>query len=134
MQGFDVVQPSDHIYYIGPLSVEQSDTWHGDWLQTDVTVVVERPNDQNALDPIRIPFADLRDTILRGEQEYMLPTGEQLLIPAEWLQRYSDLLLIGMPKDQGFQRHRSQLCGKEAVREDGEAAKPFIPLTVFSLH
>ena len=100
-QGFDVVQPSDHIYYIGPLSVEQSDTWHGDWLQTDVTVV--------AGDQIRIPFSDLRDTILRGEQEYMLPTGELLLIPSEWLQRYGDLLLIGMPKGQGFQRHRSQI-------------------------
>jgi superfamily II DNA or RNA helicase len=110
--GFDVIQPSDHIYYIGPLSVEQSDTWHGDWLQTDVTVVIERPNAPTAKHPdaqIRIPFRDLRDTILRGEQEYMLPTGELLLIPSEWLQRYSDLLLIGMPKGKGFQRHRSQI-------------------------
>ena len=77
-EGFDVVQPSDHVYYIGPLSVEQSDTWQGDWLQTDVTVVIEEGR-------LRIPFRDLRDTILRGEQEYMLPTGEILLIPNEWL-------------------------------------------------
>lgn len=108
-QGFEVVQPSDHIYYIGPLSVEQSDTWQGDWLQTDVTVVVGRP-DGTSDGQIRIPFRDLRDTILRGEQEYMLPTGELLLIPSEWLQRYSDLLLIGMSKGKGFQRHRSQIC------------------------
>ena len=101
-QGFVVVQPSDHIYYIGPLSVEQSDTWQGDWLQTDVTVVIDNGR-------LRIPFRDLRDTILRGEQDYMLPTGELLLIPKEWLQRYSDLLLIGMAKGQGFQRHRSQI-------------------------
>ena len=77
-EGFDVVQPSDHIYYIGPLSVEQSDTWQGDWLQTDVTVVIDGGR-------LRIPFHDLRDTILRGEQEYMLPTGEILLNPNEWL-------------------------------------------------
>ena len=101
-EGFDVVQPSDHIYYIGPLSVEQSDTWQGDWLQTDVTVVIDGGR-------LRIPFRDLRDTILRGEQEYMLPTGEILLIPNEWLKRYSDLILIGLPKGQGFQRHRSQV-------------------------
>ena len=101
-KGFDVVQPSDQIYYIGPLSVEQRDTWHHDWLQTDVTVVIDDGR-------IRLPFLDLRDTILRGEQEYMLPTGELLLIPQEWLQRYSDLLLIGQPKGQGFLRHRSQL-------------------------
>ena len=105
--GFDVVQPSDHVYYIGPLSVEQNDTWQGDWLQTDVTVVIDNGR-------LRIPFRDLRDTILRGEQEYMLPTGEILLIPNEWLKRYSDLMLIGLPKGQGYQRHRSQILREEA--------------------
>ena len=102
VQGFEVVQPSNRVYYIGPLSVEQSDTWHGDWLQTDVTVVIDDGR-------LRFPFLDLRDTILSGEQEYMLPSGELLLIPFEWLQRYTDLLLTGMPKDQGFRRHRSQV-------------------------
>ena len=105
-EGFDVVQPSDHIYYIGPLSVEQSDTWHGDWLQTDVTVVVDNGR-------LRIPFIELRDTILRGEQEYMLSTGELLLIPQEWLKRYSSLLLTGVKKGNGFQRHRSQVMSEE---------------------
>jgi superfamily II DNA or RNA helicase len=107
-QGFEVVQPSDKVYYIGPLSVEQSETWHGDWLQTDVTIVLDDGR-------LRIPFRDLRDTILRGEQDYMLPTGERLLIPMEWLQRYNDLLLIGMPRGQGFQRHRSQLPQDEVA-------------------
>ena len=111
-EGFDVVQPSDHIYYIGPLSVEQSDTWQGDWLQTDVTVVIDGGR-------LRIPFRDLHDTILRGEQEYMLPTGEILLIPNEWLKRYSDLMLIGLPKGQGYQRHRSQV-GSEELRVKSE--------------
>jgi len=105
-EGFDVVQPSDHIYYIGPLSVEQSDTWQGDWLQTDVTVVIDGGR-------LRIPFRELRDTILRGEQEYMLPTGEILLIPNEWLKRYSDLMLIGLPKGLGYQRHKSQISSGE---------------------
>ena len=126
-KGFDVVQPSDHIYYIGLLSVEQSDTWHGDWLQTDVTVVIDNGR-------LRIPFLDFRDTILRGEQEYMLPTGELLLIPQEWLKRYSDLLLIGMPKGQGFQRHRSQVNGltlNPSPKERGEHAGKFNGDTTF---
>ena len=114
-EGFGVVQPSDHIYYIGPLSVEQSDTWQGDWLQTDVTVVIDDGR-------LRIPFRDLRDTILRGEQEYMLPSGELLLIPSEWLQRYSDLLLIGMPKGIGFQRHKNQIKSGELRVESLETA------------
>jgi superfamily II DNA or RNA helicase len=115
-EGFDVVQPSDHIYYIGPLSVEQSDTWQGDWLQTDVTVVIDGGR-------LRIPFRDLRDTILRGEQEYMLPTGEILLIPNEWLKRYSDLMLIGLPKGQGYQRHRSQISLTPNPSPIGEGSK-----------
>ena len=105
-QGFDVVQPSAHPYYIGPLSVEQQDTWHNDWLQTDVTVVVDNGR-------LRIPFRDLRDTILRGDREYMLPTGELLLIPDEWLKRYGELLLIGTNKGKSFLRHRSQMAQEE---------------------
>ena len=101
-QGIEVVQPSEQVYYIGPLSVEQSDTWHGDWLQTDVMVVLNGGE-------LRVPFSDLRETILRGEQDYMLPTGERLLIPEEWLQRYGDLLLTGQPNAKGFRRHRSQI-------------------------
>ena len=115
-EGFDVVQPSDHIYYIGPLSVEQSDTWQGDWLQTEVTVVIDGGR-------LRIPFRDLRDTILRGEQEYMLPTGEILLIPNEWLKRYTDLMLIGLPKGQGYQRHRSQISLTPNPSPIGEGSK-----------
>lgn len=102
-EGFDVVQPSDHVYHIGPLDVVQSDTWQGDWLQTKVTVVLDDGH-------LNIPFMDLRDTILRGEREYMLPTGELLLIPEEWVQRYLDLLLVGLPKGQAVLRHKSQVA------------------------
>ena len=101
-QGFSVVQPSEKPYYIGLLDVQQSDEWHGDWLQTDVTIVLDEGR-------LRIPFLDLRDTILRGEQDYMLPSGQRLLIPQEWLQRYSDLLLLGRPKGKSLLRHRSQM-------------------------
>lgn len=117
--GFDVIQPSDHIYYIGPLTVEQSDTWKGDWLQTDVNVIIDNGR-------LRIPFLDLRDTILKGEQEYMLPMGELLLIPSEWLQRYTDLLLIGMPKGKGFQRHRSQF-GSEEIKDNSDKFPAEVP-------
>lgn len=69
-QGFSVVQPSKEVYYIGSMSVEQSDEWQGDWLQTRVMVVLDGGR-------LRIPFTDLRQAILQGEQEYMLPTGER---------------------------------------------------------
>ena len=114
-QGIEVVQPSEQVYYIGPLSIEQSDTWNGDWLQTDVTVVLDDGR-------LRLPFRDLRATILRGEQYYMLPTGERLLIPQEWLQRYGGLLLTGQPSGKGFRRHRSQIAENASRHsEEGES-------------
>ena len=39
----------------------------------------------------------------------MLPTGERLLIPQEWLSRYSTLLLMGRRKGNALLLHRSQL-------------------------
>ena len=115
-QGFDVIQPSDHIYHIGPLSVEQNESWHSDWLQTEVTVVLDNGR-------MRIPFADLRATILHGEQDYMLPTGERLLIPQEWLSRYSTLLLMGRRKGNALLLHRSQLTDDPHASTD----LPFSP-------
>ena len=120
-QGFDVVQPSDNIYYIGPLSVEQSDTWQGDWLQTNVTVVIDDGR-------LRLPISQLANAILHGEQEYMLPTGERLLIPPEWFERYGDLLLIGRKKGNVIVRHRSQL--PRLSDNEGDALsgdKPIVP-------
>lgn len=123
-QGFSVVQPSKQVYYIGPMSVELSDEWQGDWLQTRVTVVLgAQPSSsapgsavvspalgtQSSTPVLRIPFSDLRDAILQGEQEYMLPTGERLLIPEEWMQRYGDMLLVGQLRGDTFIRHRSQV-------------------------
>ena len=107
-QGIEVVQPSEQVYYIGPLSVEQCETWNGDWLQTDVTVVLDEGR-------LRLPFRELRSAILHGEQDYLLPTGERLLIPQEWLERYGELLLAGQPSGKGFRRHRSQIREQESV-------------------
>ena len=53
----------------------------------------------------------------------MLPTGEILLIPNEWLKRYTDLMLIGLPKGQGYQRHRSQISLTPNPSPIGEGSK-----------
>ena len=116
-QGIEVVQPSDKVYYVGPLSVEQSDEWQGDWLQTRVTIVLEDGR-------LRVPFTDLRHTILQGEQLFMLPTGELLLIPEEWLKRYGSLLLTGVPHGKVFMRHRSQMVGNTETSDENNIVLP----------
>ncbi len=119
-QGFDIIQPSDELYYIGPLAVEQSDHWQGDWLQTEVTILLDGGR-------LQVPFSDLRTSILNGEQEYMLPTGERLLIPREWLERYDQLLLLGKQRGKGFLRHRSQLT--PTTDGPSESVMPSVPLS-----
>ena len=114
-QGFSVVQPAENPFYIDPLRVEQSEQWHGDWLQTSVTIVLDDGR-------LRIPFNNLRDTILRGEQEYLLPSGQRLVIPQEWLQRYGELLLTSRPRGNALVRHRSQVVRAWTVTAGGPAS------------
>ncbi|MBI4648063.1 MAG: hypothetical protein HY738_16130 [Bacteroidia bacterium] len=42
-----------------------------------------------------IPFLNLRDHILNGIREYILPDGQIAVIPQEWFAKYKELLLLG---------------------------------------
>ncbi len=53
-----------------------------------------------------IPFMDLKEHILHRRQVYMLPTGEQLLIPEEWFERYKGLMVHAQTKEGQFRLER----------------------------
>ncbi len=42
-----------------------------------------------------IPFIDLRDYILQGKREFLLPDGQIAIIPEEWFAKYKHLFLFG---------------------------------------
>lgn len=49
---------------------------------------------------IEIPFIRLRNNILRGKREFILPDKSIALIPEEWFAEYGDLFMFGNEKDE----------------------------------
>lgn len=122
--GFAIRQPHDKTYYLGAFDIEEDHKAVGDWLQMKVNIRLE--------DGRTIPFSDLKDTIMAGEREYLLPTGERLIIPEEWIQRYGSTLLVGLRKEKGkdLMVHRTQLGALPYIHDvqwDDDQQKPATP-------
>lgn len=119
--GFDIKQPRDKTYYLGAFDIEENHQTIGDWLQMKVNIRLD--------DGRTIPFSDLKDTIMAGEREYKLPTGELIIIPEEWIQRYGSALLVGTHKDGATRVHRSQLGALPYIHVhwSNDQTKPALP-------
>jgi len=50
-----------------------------------------------------IPFINLRDNILQGEREFVLPDGSIALIPQEWMSMFHDILKFAHKKGNHLQ-------------------------------
>ncbi len=97
--GFHVQQLRNKTYYVGQNHIVQHHTWVGDWLQLHISIKLD--------DGLELPFSQLRDTILNGSREHVLPTGETLIIPEEWVMRYGEVLLLNQGDENGvFRIHR----------------------------
>lgn len=51
---------------------------------------------------IRIPFIKLKNHILNGKREFILPNGEIAILPAEWFSRYTNLFKFGKTDIMGI--------------------------------
>jgi SNF2 family DNA or RNA helicase len=58
-----------------------------------------------------VPFIKLKDNILKGEREYVLPDGEIAILPVEWFARFKDILRYGSCDDDNIciKRHHFPL-------------------------
>jgi len=58
-----------------------------------------------------IPFLKLREYILSGKREFLLPNGQIAVIPEEWFERYYDLFHYAQPKGDAaaLRAHHVQL-------------------------
>ncbi len=50
----------------------------------------------------KVPFIDLKNNILKGEREYLLPDGKVGLIPEEWFERYGDILKFAKKNNESL--------------------------------
>ena len=72
-------------YFTGSVKLEVELKSERDWF--DVYAVVHYGG-------FKIPFINFRDHILRQDRHYLLPNGEVLILPAEWLSKYAQAMLM----------------------------------------
>lgn len=48
----------------------------------------------------KVPFIALKNNILHGKREYLLPDGTTGLIPCEWFERFSDIMTFATKEDE----------------------------------
>ena len=72
-------------YFTGSIKLEVELKTDRDWF--DVYAVVH-------FGGFKIPFINFRQHILRQDRNYTLPNGETLILPAEWMAKYSQVMLM----------------------------------------
>nr|WP_321410485.1 DEAD/DEAH box helicase [uncultured Carboxylicivirga sp.] len=77
-------------YYTGKVKLEVAYTEDNDWFDINAVITVGE---------FKIPFHKIRQHILRGKREYLLPNKEIFVIPEEWFARFSDLMHFVEVKD-----------------------------------
>ncbi len=69
-------------YFIGKATVSFDVKKQGDWF--DLQAIVQ-------FGEFEVPFIKLKNNIIKGIREFVLPNGEIAIIPEEWFTRYSSL-------------------------------------------
>ncbi len=72
-------------YFTGSVKLEMKLATDHDWF--DVHAVVH-------FGGFKIPFISFRDHIIRQDRNYLLPNGEIMILPAEWLAKYTQVMLM----------------------------------------
>ena len=89
--GFEIIQhPNQQKYQVGKTTLSIEVDEKNDWF--DIKAIVR-------FGDYEIPFAALRDHILRRIQEFELPNGQLAIIPQEWFSQYEHLFQFSEKKD-----------------------------------
>jgi superfamily II DNA or RNA helicase len=106
-------------YHIGNVEVDFEINKNRDWF--DVYGMVK-------FNGYEIPFISLRENILKGKREFLLPDGSIALIPEEWFKKYEGLLNFGQTKNdilkvRNFHFTLVEDLGKQFVENQLDAYK-----------
>jgi superfamily II DNA or RNA helicase len=114
-QGFSLQQnPKDQRrYYLGERSLQVNIMENRDWFDLQVQV---------SFGAFQVPFLKLREHILQGKREYVLPDGSIALIPEAWFTRYLELLSFSQLQDGQMVLHKHHF-GVVRSLEEGELAR-----------
>ena len=92
----------DKNFVIADSEIQTNFSKQNDWFDINATVFIKN---------FSIPFYKLRNNILNGNREYVLPDGSVAVLPQEWFTRYSDLFSFGEETDSGSIRLKKMHVG-----------------------
>jgi superfamily II DNA or RNA helicase len=88
---FRIENKLERTFFIQPVSVHTALEAKPDWFELYIEVVIGA---------YTLPFLCFRNHILAKNNEYILPDGTVFILPAEWFEKYYDLLLYAEMKDR----------------------------------
>lgn len=89
-------------FVIADAKVQTDFSEQKDWFDLRATVKIKN---------FSIPFIKLRNNILSGNREYVLPDGSITILPQEWFGKYSDLFNFGEETSNGSIRLKKMHVG-----------------------
>ena len=95
--GLILRQRMDREYYLDAVSLEMDSKEQTDWF--DIYAVVK-------LGDLEIPFLSLRDHILEGNREYILPDQRIFILPEAWFTRYRSMFEFGKLTGERIRIHK----------------------------
>jgi len=93
------------VYFIGKQELDMKLKMEDDWF--DLYAMV-------SFGDFQIPFIRLKKNILSGKREYLLPSGEVAILPAQWFVNYKELIQLAEEKDDHmrFSKHHFKIINE----------------------
>jgi hypothetical protein len=96
-------------YFMGESKISLQVKENNDWF--DIYAIV-------TFGSFEIPFLTLKQHILKGRREFLLPNGETAIIPEEWFSQYTELFAFMEHNDGEFMLQKHHLNLVKELKED----------------
>jgi len=96
-------------YYLGNINLHLESREKEDWF--DLHIVVRFASHE-------VPFFELKDHILEGNREYLLPDGKVAILPEEWFVRYPSIFEFGKIEKDRILVHKQHFSMMEGPVRD----------------
>ncbi len=114
-QGFVVDQTLlKQRFFIGKADITFDVKKHGDWF--DLQAMVQ-------FGEFKIPFIKLKNHIIKGMREYILPNNDIAIIPEEWFTKYSSLFDFAVEGNQHLKLKKHHLGLLEGIVDEHRYSK-----------
>ncbi|MDF1573718.1 MAG: DEAD/DEAH box helicase [Bacteroidales bacterium] len=95
--GIEIKQRLDREYYLGKIELNIDSREKNDWFDI---------YGQIRLGDLEIPFIQLKNHILEGNREFLLPGNSIFVLPEEWFARYLSMFEFGKSAGDGIRIHK----------------------------